>query len=221
MSQPSDNPVSRADPGTPADPGAPADPGTPAGPGRYGWSQRAIAIVLMMAAILVAGGIAGVANALDEADTRLFTDVDQGQQVRIGDDATLRITGISVGGNLTDRDALVATSGRYVVVEYEVVAGPTKAPSVRVELHADGLVYRGLEKSYEPLPAGFGGNRATLFEVPTDVLPGDVDIVFGTVELVYSHQHWVRWRQTISADEVTRSQLLSVSMPETTMWVAP
>src|SRR5699024_6147757 len=72
--------------------GAPAaaEPGTPADPGRYVWHQRVVAILLMVAAILVAGGIARAATALDEADDRLFTDVEQGQAIRIGERSTLR-----------------------------------------------------------------------------------------------------------------------------------
>lgn len=193
--------------------------GTPADPGRYQWPQRIVAIVLMLLAILVAGGIAGAANALDESDDRLYTDVEPGETIRIGADATLRITGVSLGGNLTERDALVASSGRYVLVEYEVAAGTEEATTVRVELRVDGRTYREVDTSYEPLPPGFAGNRASLFEVPPEVLTEDVELVFGKVELVYSHQHWARWRPTFTADEVSRSELMSVTLPETKMWV--
>lgn len=180
-----------------------------------------IAVVLLLAAIVVAGGIAGAANALDEADDRLYTAVDQDEVIRIGEDATMRITGFSVGSSVTERDHLVATSGRFVVVEYEVVAGREEGPNVRVELNVDGRTYSALDNAYEPLPAGFAGNRASLFEVPPGVLEGDVEFVFGTVELVYSHQHWVRWRPTITAEDITSSEVVSVALPETKLWVAP
>lgn len=187
---------------------------------RYGWQQRLVAVVLMFAAILVAGAISRVADAVDEADSRLYAEVGQGESIRIGEHATLRITGISIGGSMTERDALVASSGRYVLVEYEVSAGIRKAPNVRTELHADGNVYREIESAYDPLPAGFAGNRAGLFEVPTDVLAGDVAIVFGESELVYSHQHWVRWHPELTEDVIDRSEAATVALPETEMWVA-
>lgn len=189
-------------------------------PTRHGWQQRLVAVALMLAAILVAGALARTADAVDEGDSRLYTEVEQGEEVRIGEHATLRITGISIGGSMTERDALVASSGRYVLVEYEVVAGIRKAPNVRTELHADGNVYRQVESAYDPLPAGFAGNRASLFEVPTDVLTGDVAIVFGESELVYSHQHWVRWHPELAEDVIDRSDAATVSLPETEMWVA-
>ena len=189
--------------------------------GRQTWPQRLVAVALMMTAILVAGGIAGVAKTLDEADQRLYTHVDQDQAVRIGEYGTLRVTGISVGGNLTERESLVPSPGRFVVVEYEIVAGRREAPSIRTELHVGGNVYREVDKAFEPLPAGFAGNRASLFEVPVEMLQGEVEIVFGEGELVYAHQHWVRWRPALTAEQVERSEARTVSLPEATKWVAP
>lgn len=188
-------------PARPAQPSrAIPSPAQPARPVR----DRVVAVLLALAAILVAGVIVQVSNAVREADGRIYVDVDLNQRARLTEHASGAVVDVRVGDRLRRRDELAGTGGRWVVVDLRTWAGIEKVPSIDVELHWNGNTYLPADEEYETTPPGFTSIRSVVFEVPAEATRA-FTLEVGHGAIVQAHQHYLRHRVADDAGRVTGS----------------
>lgn len=180
--------------------------------------DRVLAVVLAVVAILVAGGLGQVGERLAQARDRVYLDVAMDQRARLATGATGAFVDVRVGDRLMRRNELMATAGRFVVVDLRTWAETSDLPSIGVELHWQGNTYKPVYTDNATPPAGFTSVRSSVFEVPAEAVNG-FSVAAGRVEIIQSHQHFLRMVVPDDPNRINASRDRSVTLTTSTVTV--
>ena len=182
---------------------------------------RAVTVLLTVAAVLAAGALVRVANDIEAGDRQLFVDARVDAPIEVAKGGTMRITAVHVGASAATDDGLLASVGRWVLIEYELSADQESIGRLDPQLRVGGdRIHTPIDEYDQRTPPGFTTTQAMLFDVPAD---GLTDMVFevGPREAIHSHQRWIRWQVSLTEDEVRTSASATVFPLRSTMKVTP
>lgn len=182
--------------------------------------SRVVTAAVTIIAVLVAGILVRTAQGVEDRDRQIFVTAQLDVPIDVAEGGVLRITGVETGGSaIIDSDRL-APIGRWVMITYEISADEQLIRGLDPQLRAGSGLHDPLDFDADPAPPGFTSTRYALFDVPVDRLD---DLVFeiGPREIIFSHQHWVRWRPDLSDQQITDGELATLTPAPSTLVVTP
>ncbi len=179
---------------------------------------RLVTVALTIAAVLVAGILVRTAKGVEDRDRQLFVTAELGVPVELDHGAQVRITGVETGSSVILDSERIAPIGRWVMVTFEISAGERLVRGLDPQLRAGPGLHDPLNSSEESAPPGFTSIRYALFDVPVDRLD-DLTFEIGPREIIFSHQHWVRWRPELTAQQISDDELTVLTPVRSTLVV--